>query len=325
VTVNLKTLGERIAYRDGQMLAAQDLGDEKNIDDGLRWLHVRALHRTWGVVFGYEVKGTVGDNAVTVSPGYALDVEGREIILSSSVSIPVPAVTGIAYYVLTLNYAPDKPACCSLAVSQVSSDERPLFRWQAPQSVRFGIQVPLVTVTVSNGQIQSTLDFRVRRYASRLVGPHIVAGSTEPGRTGWNLQKFVSGPPGALNLTVDTSAAGFTKTPSYFAVLTGDFSGVPTFPSALPIISWPQGSGSASFLTPCGFISDATASSFTYKILPGKGLPVGVPKSLAGEAESRQWALHWIGVQVVDGCPPLVGFTRPFPFLGFESLLTGAM
>jgi hypothetical protein len=325
---NSRVLAERIVHRDGELFAARDLNDEERRDDLLRWLHVRYFHRTWGIARGFEVQAASGDSAVVVGPGYAVDSEGREILSSRAVVVPIPRAGGPANYVLTVSYSERAASqCCSPASSLVAQneDEHPLYMWRAPQNVVFGPQVPLVNVKASAGQIQGSLDFRVRRWADRLVRPHIAFGSTEPGRTGWNSQQLVGGPPGALNLTVDTSAAGFTQTPSYFAILAGDFSGIPTFAAAGPAIPWPAGSPSASFLTSCGFISEAAPAWFTYKVLQGPGLPLGIPASItASEAESRLWSLHWLALQTADGCPPAFKLLDP-SLLKLLNLFVGAM
>ena len=65
---------ERITWRDGQTLLSRDLHDDQHYADRLRHLHIRYLHRTWGVVEGFEVfalarRGVIG-------PGYAIDGDG---------------------------------------------------------------------------------------------------------------------------------------------------------------------------------------------------------------------------------------------------------
>jgi hypothetical protein len=324
IAANSRMLAERIVHRDGDLLAAQDLNDERHLDDRLRWLHVKFLHSTWGIASGFDVSVASGGSAVVVGPGYAVDIEGREILSSEAVAVPIPAV-GATNYVLTVSGSASAAGqCCSPAAGS-SLGDRPLFMWRAPQDVSFGPEVALVNVKAAGGQMQGSLDFRVRRWVDRMVRPHVVFGSTEPGRTGWNSQRLVGGPPGALNLTVDTSAAGFTRTPSYFAILTGDFSGLPLFAATGPGSSWPAGSASASFLTSFGFISEATPSWFTYKVLHGPGLPLGIPALVtAADAESRQWSLHWLGLQTVDGCPPALALINPGT-LKFLHLFTGAI
>ena len=288
MTNTLKAPAQRILYRDGQLLAARDLGDEKHRDDLLRWLHVRYLHRTWGIAAGYEVQGAISDSVVLVAPGYAVDIEGREILSSVAVSVPLPAAAPTANYVLTLNHLEATPRrCCSLDANEATRDEHPSFKWRILQDVRFGPQIPLVNVKVSDGKIQGALDLRVRRNVHRFVRPHIATGATEPGRTGW--KPFGSHVP-SIQVTVDTSAAGFTQMPMYFAVLTGNFE---TIEFSNMGATWPKGA--------CCFIADATPSGFTYKIVAAHDPQRRIYPSTA---ESRGWALQWLGLQTVDGCSP---------------------
>src|SRR5215470_12592141 len=86
---------ERVEFFDGQQLRAEDLTAFQNANTQLRWLHTRSLH-SWGIGIGFDVHGNRGDSSVTVSPGYAVDCLGREVILSSERSKTVPAVPGNA-------------------------------------------------------------------------------------------------------------------------------------------------------------------------------------------------------------------------------------
>ena len=71
---------ERIQFFNGERLFATDLQTLEAFNREMRWLHNQSLHQP-GVGSGYAVAGNVGDRQVTVSPGYALDSLGREIIL----------------------------------------------------------------------------------------------------------------------------------------------------------------------------------------------------------------------------------------------------
>src|SRR6516162_9520492 len=84
---DLATPLSRITWRDGQTLASRDLREDQRYADQLRYLHIRYQHKTWGVVEGLGVFSS-GGSAVEVVPGYALDIEGRELLL--------PAFTRVA-------------------------------------------------------------------------------------------------------------------------------------------------------------------------------------------------------------------------------------
>src|SRR5262249_181146 len=173
---------DRITYRDGQLLTARDLRDDKRRDDRLRWLHTRYLHQTWGVALGYEIQASRGDTSVVVGPGYAVDADGRDLLLAKTISIAIP--TGSAALVLTLSYGRDsafreqrdQEVSCGIIDFNLRG-EHPLLRWLAPDEVRFGPQVPLVRIAAINGMLVGELDFRVRRRARRQLRPHLGLGS----------------------------------------------------------------------------------------------------------------------------------------------------
>jgi hypothetical protein len=294
---------DRITYRDGQLLTARDLRDDKRRDDRLRWLHTRYLHDTWGIALGYEVQRCEGNDAVIVGPGYAVDSSGRDIVLAEAVRIAVPNVSGPAKLVLVARHS-DSPfhrlrhnsylRCGGLDLR----NDRPVLLWLQPGEVRFGQQVPLVSVTVVNLKISGVLDFRVRHKARRLLRPHIGWGSTGPGRTGWK-----DGPDLGLNIirlqvTVDTSGAGFTKTPFYFAAVEGHTS------------SWPGGSTQPRFLSnPLGFITDAASDRFTYEVAQVGDLPPKLPAAWF-YAEALGWRVSWFGLESFADCPLVLNLNQ---------------
>jgi len=53
----------------------------------------RSLH-TWGIALGLMVTGQRGERTVTVQPGYALDCLGRDLLVSATLAMPVPPVSG---------------------------------------------------------------------------------------------------------------------------------------------------------------------------------------------------------------------------------------
>jgi hypothetical protein len=159
---------------------------------------------------------------------------------------------------------------------------------------------------------------RVRRYTQPFVRPHIDVRVTDEGRSGW--RDWVEGAPSAqqdlgLELTVDTSAAGFLRTPFYFGVLQGDFSQGQD-PPLFEADPWPQ--GVATFpLEALGFMATANVDSFTYRILNVHGAPFMRSVS-ALEAERRGWHVAWCGLEPVKGCEPTVDASRIFSLSGFR-------
>ena len=104
---------ERIAWRDGQLLASRDLRDDQRYGDRLRHLHIRYQHKTWGVVEGLEV-AAVGTSGVAVNPGYALDIEGRELLLPVLARVATPAdIAASTTMYLVISQSAGSTACAA--------------------------------------------------------------------------------------------------------------------------------------------------------------------------------------------------------------------
>ena len=78
---------KRMHYFDYQFLRARDFIDEQNYFLAMRRQHNRTLH-SWGVTTGLEVSANSGANTVTISPGLAIDSQGREIVLAAAAQSP---------------------------------------------------------------------------------------------------------------------------------------------------------------------------------------------------------------------------------------------
>jgi hypothetical protein len=316
---------DRVTFRDGQPLTARDLRDAHRRRARLRRLHLRYLHGTWGIALGFQVRRSTDGRAVEVGPGYAIDPIWRDILLADGVRVPAPAA-GAA--VLTARYREDEPRDERAGLEAVCHGEgldprheRPAFAWRSARDVRFGVEVPLVRVVVANGVIQGSLGLRVRRYARALVRPHIGAGSTEPGRTAWRpwtAQHVVLG----LEVTVDTTEAGFTSTPCYFAQLRGDVTASPRLvvPELSPVRhlahrSAATGAPPSSPTVAVGFVAAATPTGFTYRVPLAQLPPLGVPLSRA-QALRRGWSVEWLGVEPVVGGEPAPDRARLFALSG---------
>jgi hypothetical protein len=86
---------ERVHYFDGMLLGAKDFEQEQTYFRSTLRRHNRLLHG-WGVVTGLEVTSVGPGNAqVSVSPGYALDPCGNEIIIEATVTVDVPKGDGL--------------------------------------------------------------------------------------------------------------------------------------------------------------------------------------------------------------------------------------
>jgi hypothetical protein len=77
---------ERTRYFEGQRLSATDLAEEQLYFRDKARRHNQALHG-WGVVSGLRVERGPGRWRVRVSPGYAIDAYGEEIVIESEVVV----------------------------------------------------------------------------------------------------------------------------------------------------------------------------------------------------------------------------------------------
>ena len=215
---------ERITWRDGQLLTARDLRDDDQTNARLRHLHIHYLHRTWGVVEGLKVV-LLGKDAV-VGPGYALDVEGRELLLRRASAIAAPAGVSATIY-LVISGSGSQPGQCGCATAP-PVDLRTLcpgkanaaaliegsLSWKTVTEVRPGLDILLARVLVAGGRFASEADTLVRRIAASMAQPRIWSDTTQAGQTGWS---DVTGDEfAAIQARIDTSDAGFTQTPAYF-------------------------------------------------------------------------------------------------------------
>lgn len=328
---------DQVTYRDGQLLTALDMRNDQQRDERLSRLHMRYLHDTWGIALGFEVtqiihvEGVIkrvdsGGTAVSVGPGYAVDIHGRPVLLSNPpVSPSLPKVDGHASFVLTVSYqnggtfySPSELEGLCLSSDFNLRHERPVFTWKRPMAVRFGQEIPLVQINVLDGAIQGELDFRVRRYTQPIVRPHMAWGTTEKRRTGWSewtgKDDQTLGVNRGLEVKVDTSDAGFTKNPFYFVILDRSADEMPN-DSSNPDA---QGTESTLFLDGLRFITDADWKGFTYRIFQPEFDDDSGPLQ-PGDAETLGWSLFWLGVEPVTGCEPKFDELLTFTLAGFPA------
>jgi hypothetical protein len=313
---------DRITYREGQLLAARDLGEDRQDEARRRWLHVRHLHETWGIALGLTVHADQSGGAVVLGPGYAVDETGRDLVLANGLHLPVPQSAGAMRFVLTLRYLEDEAFRPTPGLSAVCPSgglgvrrERPVVAWRAPDNVRFGPEVPLVQVTASGGTIQGGLDFRVRRHARPFVRPHLRWGVTDRGRTGWRAWQVGEQTLG-LEVEVDTADAGFLRTPHYFAALAGDVGPTVGGTPATTPAAWPAELGVAFGLGGPGFLTKAESARFVYRIPTVGELPFS-QEITPVEAESRDWTVAWLGAEPAGGCEPELDLSKIFSLGGF--------
>jgi hypothetical protein len=257
----------RLRHHHDETLAGRDFTAQAGQDDQLRWWHNRALHRGYGVVRGLGV--TVVDGVATVEPGLAYDCHGRELILAEPRRVPVPP--GDATPDLVLSRRRDGVALC----------------WVPP-----GSAVPAGGVRLGSVADDTPL---VRPFAR----PRIGRGATIPGATAWEPWTEPDGDRElhlGMQVEVDTSAAGFTAPPCYFAQVTGS-----TWDARLPFL----------LLVPFEHIARQRPDGFTFRLLmpwlylaeafnPGRAIVARRPdfrEALRGLAQITDLAVTWNGIQ----------------------------
>jgi len=228
---------ERPAFFAGQQLRASDLDAVTSYHRELSWLHNRSLHN-WGIATGYSATGKTGDTQVVVSPGFALDGQGRELILIEPRTIAVPAVAGDAAgnpapYFLTVSWlddegiAPEERTGVCGTKGAVRRPETVELRWQDPDDrlsasqFRPGLDVVLASVEVQSCRLSSDVSTAERRNAMPEEIPYIFAGQTVAGDTDWRFWPDDTKTPLGVMTTVSTAEAGFGSTPRYLAHIVG--------------------------------------------------------------------------------------------------------
>jgi hypothetical protein len=245
---------EHIRFFNGQQLFASDLQDLEEFNRAMRWLHNQSLHQA-GLASGYAATGNKGDSQITVLPGYAIDSQGREIVLEKMAVLQVPPVANDGqgnpvYYDLVVSYPADsvltetRDGVC-VARSAVRLRDMPIFCWaelapssdllgaanpldatrkaklaQLNQDIESGNRIRLARAEVINCQLNQPLSIAERRNARPSLQPYISAGNTfnltgTPWTTAVNALGIMA------TLAVDTSAANFRSMPQYSANVVG--------------------------------------------------------------------------------------------------------
>lgn len=283
---------ERVRYWQGQMLRSGDFHRQLATDAQLRAWHNRSLHSAYGVTLGLQASAIPPTGAVTgvkVQPGAAYDCFGRVIILATDRIIPVPTTTGESSppMVLFVRYREalefknprDTEGACITCGPGVSSETLD-FVWRPDALGAPSDGVPLARITYDGGK--PVFDSSFAPPGPRpLAKPYLAQGSTIPGSTAW--QPWQVGTPGnefsiGLQTTVDTSSAGFTQTPCYFAWLEGTNAWFATLKQPFPLFT---------------NISGALPGQFTFNIF------VAFQEFAAFARQTLKWPMYvcWLGCQ----------------------------
>lgn len=275
---------ERVTWRDGQRLASADLRDDRNLHDRLRQLHIRYLHKIWGIVEGLRVQ-SAGDAAVFVRAGYALTSAGEELLLPRAFTIQAPphGTPAATYYVVISpaglaghDAGCDAPTDVSQLCPGVTNPivfEQGVISWKTVKQVRYGVDILLARIAIANGKIASIIDLSV---ANRAIprSQRSWSDTTPAGSTGWKTSN------GSLQTIIDLSDAGFVAAPVCFAQV------------MLP---------GATKHGVRGYIASVSNTGFTYVLRPA-ALPGSTDAFAAAPApelaESAGWTVSWTAVEI---------------------------
>jgi hypothetical protein len=202
--VSVKRDLERVRYWQGQLLTAADLREQIATDIELRRLHDRFAHRAVGIAIGLSTQPDDTNTALVVDAGLAYDASSRPLILPERRSIALPGASEPLPQVLVLAF--DERDATGIAL-----------RWRRERDWNGCEGIALHRFHQLDPASDRELDPSFRPVVARpLARPHTVAGQTIPGETAWQPWSL-GGLEVGVQVRVDTSAAGFSATPHYFA------------------------------------------------------------------------------------------------------------
>jgi len=175
------SMGKRPHYFHGQLLLEDDFSDEQKFHVQARTRHNLILHG-WGVVRGLTIT-RAGDKSVHISPGEAVDEEGREVFLDKPQVIELSAFGPNDHVNVGLKYeeepdakgtARNRRVDCYAAVT-LSNGSEP------------GSELILATVALDDqGKVQdSAIDYSRTKYVGLAHGSITAIHLNDSLRKGW--------------------------------------------------------------------------------------------------------------------------------------------
>lgn len=264
---------QRLRHVPGELLRGRDLRDQLAHDAQLRWWHNRALHRAYGVAEGMSVELSAGGASVVVTPGVAYDARARELLLNNphEVSLPGGKQSMILIFGQTgLAWRPvdQLDRCAEAVVAHLS----------------FGKDGKPTIVAVGRTHPQAS--------------PRIGSGTTSREGTPWEpwaSPPTLERPPLGMQVTVDTSAFGFTDVPCYLAWLQWPN----PVPGPVPLLALAMAQQ---------YVEEPAADRFVFRValfsgvrLPGTNFPLppfAGPREheIVSLARAQQLSVCWLGV-----------------------------
>ena len=186
--VSLDPAVERLNYRNGQRIVAEDLRAEQSYHIGVRhWLN-RTLFNP-GIAKGLEVTPSpTNPHAVLVAPGLAIDVQGRELIVPSQVELLVSGVpstsAGVVYgNYLVIEFREERGAPTGVECSPDTAPSRirsaPTLSVQSAWPTQESGRVPLAQVELDEKCVVQRVHTAIRKYASTSKPPKVRGISLE--------------------------------------------------------------------------------------------------------------------------------------------------
>jgi len=235
---------ERLQFFNGQRLFASDLQGLEAFNREMRWLHNKSLHQP-GIGNGFAVLGKKGEREVRIDPGYAIDIEGREIVLTQTALEPIPPVSKEAdgtpiLFDLTVSYPPDedleeaetREGVCALQ-GVVRRKEEPVFCWvrldrqgqpidpKLKAEILIGLRIVLARAEVLECSLNKDVSIAERLSARPASQPYICCGHLEG--VDWKVENLV-----AFDLPKVLGSSGFKSLQEQFR------QAVTAFPFILP-------------------------------------------------------------------------------------------
>jgi hypothetical protein len=279
---------ERFRYWQGQMVRARDFTDQlAEVDRQTRW-HNRAVHNAFGVRSGFEVtlvEAALPHVRVRVECGVAFDCSGTVLALQRARELTVDVDDGKSAVVLVRSRAAGGSGCsCHGAAASTGTgrlwEDDLVFTWEFRRVLSADADVPLARVSASAGAV--TVDQSIRPLVRPVARPRLASGSTIPGLTPW--EPWLGG----VQTRIDTSAAGFTQVPAYFASYV-------TTRRALTLLEL-----QALFLT---HIDNAGLTEFTFRIISPASFARRSGFTMTELARDLGLVVCWIGCQEVESLP----------------------
>jgi hypothetical protein len=280
---------ERLQFFNGQRLFASDLQGLEAFNREMRWLHNKSLHQP-GIGNGFAVSGKKGEREVRIDPGYAIDAEGREIVLTQTALEPIPPVSSEVdgspvLFDLTVSYPPDEDleetesregVCAERGV--VRRKEEPVFCWvrldrngqpldsKIKADILIGLRIVLARAEVLDCSLNKDVSIAERLNARPAAQPYICCGHLDV--VDWRVENLVE-----FDLTSVLSSSGFNRLREQFQ------QAVTAFPLVLPFtLRADVDTAECGFLTiPCYTARVAGPRLFRIPSDDGEGAVVEVP------------------------------------------------